>query len=515
MHPARDLLILFFLCVFLTGAGMPPETAAASDAADTASHSSEFMKEEIAAAADLRLPTSVRNEKKSAVIRYDPEKKSLEFTKRLPRWYCFLADKNTEALLLPMEEPYAELQQALFYAESRSITSGLIRSIRIAGKKNKPSSIGFRLNHAGRLLYAAGTGGRMLHYYYEDGHLTQIFLKKNGELLQYAELFWSEESESSERMVEKLLFIDSSGSSVQKKEFTFSRTHDGVITALTVKDCSDTPLQENGSTAAADPSSGEDSGIQASSDPAGAASEKEYVYQHNEDGTIQSILARTEDKAYSRYVHDEYGRLLCMEDTVFSYGFASELSSDIFSDQPAADTDESEAPHTADVTFDRGYVGGDEYAFILGRSADGSVTWQKNTAFYPSREVSQTGEIGCYGDQVFYYYAGGSVYALDMQTGAQLWQNDQFGGGSAVSAIGPDGTVYICGYYGPSFMAISPQGYTLFNSYYLGYAILWPAAMEYDREQNLIYVTMEADMTHDGSPTVCVIDPFTFGFYFQ
>ena len=534
LYTAGNLMILLLLCMLLCGAGRqetagPAGTNAAAGQSSSKQSSSEQSSsgqsssgqsssakasEAEQAQPGLRLPIAIREGEEAAAVQYDPEKGILELLHPFPHWYGFLADRNTEALLLPMEESYAVLQQALFYANSSLITSGLVHGLRLPDGENDHCTLLFALDTQGRLKKAADSRGRELHYYYNGDKLSQIFLKENGQLLQYAELFWSEDSDVSEPAVKELLFIDSSGPSSVREKLAFSRTDTGVITALTVTSVSGIPSpdgQPNTETAEIPADSAADPGSAGQSD---AETTEEYLYQHNEDGTIRSILRRTGSQAFSRYSHDEYGNLLCLEDTIFSYTSASDLSSKS-STAPSEDGAAASLPVTEQVTFDRGYIGGNEYAFILGRSSDGNVTWRRDTALYPTDEVSQTGEIGCYADQAFYYYEGGSIYALDMQSGNLLWRNDQFGGGSAVSAIGPDGTIYICGYYGPSFLAVSAQGYVIFNSYHLGYALLWPSSMEYDLEKDLVYVTMEADMSNDGSPTVCIIDPHTFNCTFQ
>ena len=42
-----------------------------------------------------------------------------------------------------------------------------------------------------------------------------------------------------------------------------------------------------------------------------------------------------------------------------------------------------------------------------------------------------------------------------------MWENNEFGGASICSTIDNNGTIYMSGYYGPSFFAVDKDGATL------------------------------------------------------
>ena len=68
-------------------------------------------------------------------------------------------------------------------------------------------------------------------------------------------------------------------------------------------------------------------------------------------------------------------------------------------------------------------------------------------------ELDRVNEIGMR-EEVYYYAAGGTVTALDLQSGEVLWENEEFQGASLSYSFGSDGQLYLCGYYGPDFFAV-------------------------------------------------------------
>ena len=85
-------------------------------------------------------------------------------------------------------------------------------------------------------------------------------------------------------------------------------------------------------------------------------------------------------------------------------------------------------------------------------------------------------EIGL-SNGVYYYNWSGTVVALDVRNGEELWQNPDFTGASIHSAFTDDGRIVLCGYYGPAFFVCNTKGETLerigeFENWY------WPYKLE-------------------------------------
>ena len=134
------------------------------------------------------------------------------------------------------------------------------------------------------------------------------------------------------------------------------------------------------------------------------------------------------------------------------------------------------------VMMDSGYQGdpnGDqrEVAKIVCTDADGNVVWEKEVVSqHSATELTQVQEIGL-SNGVYYYNWSGTVVALDVRNGEELWQNPDFTGASIHSAFTDDGRIVLCGYYGPAFFVCNTKGETLerigeFENWY------WPYKLE-------------------------------------
>ena len=134
------------------------------------------------------------------------------------------------------------------------------------------------------------------------------------------------------------------------------------------------------------------------------------------------------------------------------------------------------------VMMESGYQGdpnGDqrEVAKIVCTDADGNVVWEKEVVSqHSATELTQVQEIGL-SNGVYYYNWSGTVVALDVRNGEELWQNPDFTGASIHSAFTDDGRIVLCGYYGPAFFVCNTKGETLerigeFENWY------WPYKLE-------------------------------------
>lgn len=119
----------------------------------------------------------------------------------------------------------------------------------------------------------------------------------------------------------------------------------------------------------------------------------------------------------------------------------------------------------------------DVAAVIKGVDADGRTVWQHTTNKYSMTELQLLQEIGRY-DSMYFYNECGTVVALDVETGSVVWKNESFQGASISSFIDQDGTIFLCGYYGPDLCVISNNGSTIKRVQSFRDDLGWPFAIE-------------------------------------
>lgn len=164
-----------------------------------------------------------------------------------------------------------------------------------------------------------------------------------------------------------------------------------------------------------------------------------------------------------------------------------------------------------EVTFQREYVSGLEQAAIKGLDSSGVVVWTYTVGPY---EVGMLDSIQGIGIKNGKYYLNdrGCVVALDMNTGNVVWRNDQFMGmGDYV--FGDDGTLYLCGYLGPDFMAIDPNGKTLCLIEFMYEDYYWAYDIEYYGDY--VVVMMEGVPEGDGEPVPIYINLSDYSYSLQ
>ena len=124
-----------------------------------------------------------------------------------------------------------------------------------------------------------------------------------------------------------------------------------------------------------------------------------------------------------------------------------------------------EAPAVASVVMEQRFVqdyslGQDvEFAVVTGYDDSENRVWTYVTENYELGQADQVSQILQTEDR-YYLCEGGTVVALDLSTGAVLWKNEEFGGSVPRGCLGEDGTLYLCGYWGPDFFAVTPEGET-------------------------------------------------------
>lgn len=122
----------------------------------------------------------------------------------------------------------------------------------------------------------------------------------------------------------------------------------------------------------------------------------------------------------------------------------------------------------SDVQFERVYTTEDsgeyeesgEHGVFTAVDSTGNIIWEYTTDKFMPTELDTVCPIGIKGSQ-YYLSAGGTIVALNLSDGSKIWENDECGAYGISSAIGEDGTIYLCGYYSVDFMAIDSNGNTL------------------------------------------------------
>lgn len=146
-------------------------------------------------------------------------------------------------------------------------------------------------------------------------------------------------------------------------------------------------------------------------------------------------------------------------------------------------------------------------ATITAYDENDNVVWTYETPQYEPTELPRVSEIGKNGSK-YYFIQDRTIIALDIQTGAVVWENDDFGGSGTGVALG-ENAIYLCGQYGPDFYAISYDGNTLVRIEQLDPDYYWASEIELLDRQAAIYL-------HGGTedyniPKVFYVDLETYG----
>lgn len=162
------------------------------------------------------------------------------------------------------------------------------------------------------------------------------------------------------------------------------------------------------------------------------------------------------------------------------------------------------------VNFERFYEEFYEYAILTGADDSGNIIWTYQTDKYMGVDLDRVSEIAIR-DGRYYFVEDGTIIALNISDGTVIWKNDSFSGGSPSFTFGDDGTLYICGYYGPDFLAVDKDGNTLkridsFDSDYF-----WP--YQIDNLGNRIAITFEGCTDWIVSQTEFCVNLDDFSYY--
>lgn len=163
---------------------------------------------------------------------------------------------------------------------------------------------------------------------------------------------------------------------------------------------------------------------------------------------------------------------------------------------------ETTAPVQISVTFEHFYDM-DEYGILTATDGAGNVLWVYETEHYAA-QLDLVVDVGQWEDR-YYLIDGGNLVALCLSDGTLLWRNTDFSGspaGEDAMLIDTDGTVYLCGYFGPDFAAVSSQGVTLHLTDTLNSNYFWAYRLEKDGNTVTIYFSggLKGDIGDLGYP---------------
>jgi len=144
-----------------------------------------------------------------------------------------------------------------------------------------------------------------------------------------------------------------------------------------------------------------------------------------------------------------------------------------------------------DVTFTRHDDGMYESAVICGVDAAGIVRWSYATDIYERAQLQRVSQIGMSND-LYYFNDSGTITTLDLQRGEVAWRSEcgVVGIDESSCAFSDDGTLYLCGYFGPDFCAIGADGTILKVIEHFNADYYWPYSIKVDGIRAIISFTM-------------------------
>lgn len=131
-------------------------------------------------------------------------------------------------------------------------------------------------------------------------------------------------------------------------------------------------------------------------------------------------------------------------------------------------------------------------------SKSGKLIWSFTTKYCPLTELDSISSYFVHGNMV-YIAADGILYALNKNTGKVKWKSKDSVGAGISYTFSKDGTIYLCGYYGPDIIAINKKGKTLWKQGNAsGGKYFWPYKITL--QKNKIKITYEGGEPNKEGP---------------
>ena len=171
------------------------------------------------------------------------------------------------------------------------------------------------------------------------------------------------------------------------------------------------------------------------------------------------------------WMGDEFIRCVC--DGAVGYIHRDYLAIDV-NNRP--DTIYDETVGEVRLHAERAYRDDGEHLILMRLRSNDRIEWACETAAGYSELEGTSFFTG--GGRAMLYSADRGLTAVELSGGETLWQQPEAAiGGNICSAVSDDGTIYLCGYYGPDPMAIDAGGNVLWRADF-GSGTYWRYAIE-------------------------------------
>lgn len=154
------------------------------------------------------------------------------------------------------------------------------------------------------------------------------------------------------------------------------------------------------------------------------------------------------------------------------------------------------------VTFKLEYQDGGQslYGVIRALDSSGAVLWKRSTDSYMCAGYAQVTDLGIHGNR-YYYEEGGTIVAIRIADGAILWKSVQ-ALGAPRCCFGAGDMIYLCGYYGPDFVALDRTGEALQYINSLDADFAYTTAIRY--ENGIVYITKDGSESGQAAKTFSI-----------
>ncbi len=171
------------------------------------------------------------------------------------------------------------------------------------------------------------------------------------------------------------------------------------------------------------------------------------------------------------------------------------------------DTPEPMGPEAVEFEWNTRGDGTNERLELSGKDENGVLLW-KYEAESPATELSPYTDIGPR-EGAYYLVDKGSVVALRLDNGKEIWRNDEFKGAGASFAWDDTGKLYLCGFYGPSLFVIDESGNTVHRIADIDSRYAWENTLSW--ADGVLTLHFDLDMEDpDCNDTIFRIDANTF-----